>query len=874
MDIGKRYTPHELEKKWYARWKDEGAFQPSKDKNESFSIVIPPPNITGKLHMGHALNLTIQDILTRYKRMKGLSTLWLPGEDHAGIATQHVVEKSLIQTEGKRRSQYSREEFLKKVWEWADTYKGHIREQIMALGCSVDWTRERFTFDEGLSRAVRKVFVQLYNESLIYKGKYIVNWCPSCGTVLADDEVEHVDETGKLYYVKYPIKNSDRFITVATTRPETMLGDVALAVNPSDQRFKELVGKMVVLPLTEREIPVIADPYVDKEFGTGVVKITPAHDPNDYQVGIRQGLQMIQIMDNTAKMNELCGKYAGMDRYTARKEILKDLEEMGLLEKIEPHKHSVGHCYRCDTTVEPFLMDQWFVRMKPLAEKAKEVVKNQKTVFHPERWEKIYYNWLDEIRDWCISRQLWWGHRIPVWYCQDCGHINVSEEDVVSCAKCGSKNLKQDEDVLDTWFSSALWPFSTMGWPDRTQDLEKFYPTSVLVTAFDIIFFWVARMIMMGEKVMGQEPFKDVYITPLVRDKNGRKMSKSLGNGIDPLEVIEQYGTDPIRFTLAILAAQGRDIKLDPASFETYSKFSNKIWNATRFILLNLDGYEKIELQPKDLRIEDKWILTRMNQTIEKVSSAIDSFDFNIAAKELYDFFWYELCDWYIEAVKERLKSESPDRTSVQNTLVKVLDSSLKLMHPFMPFLTEELWHALPGIGEEQMIISALWPQYDEKFSFEDETSVFSKAMEVVRGIRNVKAEMNILQTKSVDIKYVSDHKETVIDQMKEQIMRLGFVSNIERSQAKPSRAATAYVGEGMEVYIPLGELIDFDAEKERLEKAKEKALKDVEKYQKKLQNKDFLERAEEEVIEETRTKLEDSQSQYDKVLKILQELT
>jgi len=874
MDIGKRYTPHELEKKWYARWKDEGAFQPSKDKNESFSIVIPPPNITGKLHMGHALNLTIQDILTRYKRMKGLSTLWLPGEDHAGIATQHVVEKSLIQTEGKRRSQYSREEFLKKVWEWADTYKGHIREQIMALGCSVDWTRERFTFDEGLSRAVRKVFVQLYNESLIYKGKYIVNWCPSCGTVLADDEVEHVDETGKLYYVKYPIKNSDRFITVATTRPETMLGDVALAVNPSDQRFKELVGKMVVLPLTEREIPVIADPYVDKEFGTGVVKITPAHDPNDYQVGIRQGLQMIQIMDNTAKMTENCGRYAGMDRYAARKEILKDLEEMGLLEKTEPHKHSVGHCYRCDTTVEPFLMDQWFVRMKPLAEKAKEVVKNQKTVFHPERWEKIYYNWLDEIRDWCISRQLWWGHRIPVWYCQDCGHINVSEEDVVSCAKCGSKNLKQDEDVLDTWFSSALWPFSTMGWPDQTEDLQKFYPTSVLVTAFDIIFFWVARMIMMGEKVMGQEPFKDVYITPLVRDKNGRKMSKSLGNGIDPLEVIEQYGTDPIRFTLAILAAQGRDIKLDPASFETYSKFSNKIWNATRFILLNLDGYEKIELQPKDLRIEDKWILTRMNQTIEKVSSAIDSFDFNIAAKELYDFFWYELCDWYIEAVKERLKNESVDRTSVQNTLVKVLDSSLKLMHPFMPFLTEELWHALPGISEEQMIISALWPRYDEKFSFEDETSVFSKAMEVVRGIRNVKAEMNILQTKCVDIKYVSDQKETVIDQMKEQIMRLGFVSKIERSQAKPSRAATAYVGEGMEVYIPLGELIDFDAEKERLEKAKEKALKDVEKYQKKLQNKDFLERAEEEVIEETRTKLEDSQSQYDKVLKILQELT
>jgi len=653
-----------------------------------------------------------------------------------------------------------------------------------------------------------------------------------------------------------------------------MFGDTAVAVNPNDKRYKNFIGRFVLLPIAERKIPIIADEHADIKFGTGAVKVTPAHDPNDFEIGKRHNLAQINIMNPDATLNKNAGKYAGLDRFEARKKLLEELKEKGYLLGKKDHKSSIGFCSRCYTIIEPRISLQWYVSMKKLAGPAIEAVKSGEIKFIPKKWEKLYFNWMENIKDWCISRQLWWGHRIPVWYCKNCNEIIVSEDEPKKCTKCNSDNLIQDEDVLDTWFSSDLWPFASLGWPDDTPELHYFFPTNVLITAHYIIFFWVARMILMGEKVMGQEPFKDVYITPLVRDKNGRKMSKSLGNGIDPLEVIEQYGTDPIRFTLAILAAQGRDIKLDPASFETYSKFSNKIWNATRFILLNLDGYEKIELQPKDLRIEDKWILTRMNQTIEKVSSAIDSFDFNIAAKELYDFFWYELCDWYIEAVKERLKNESVDRTSVQNTLVKVLDSSLKLMHPFMPFLTEELWHALPGISEEQMIISALWPRYDEKFSFEDETSVFSKAMEVVRGIRNVKAEMNILQTKCVDIKYVSDQKETVIDQMKEQIMRLGFVSNIERSQAKPSRAATAYVGEGMEVYIPLGELIDFDAEKERLEKAKEKALKDVEKYQKKLQNKDFLERAEEEIIEETRTKLEDSQNQYDKVLKILQELT
>ncbi|BBE30479.1 valine--tRNA ligase [Tepiditoga spiralis] len=868
MDIGNRYTPHELEKKWYSTWNEKETFKP-KEGNDTFSIVIPPPNITGKLHVGHALNMTLQDVLTRYNRMKGLSTLWLPGEDHAGIATQHVVEKFLRESEGKRREEYGREEFVDRVWDWANEYKDHIRGQIKAMGASVDWSRERFTLDEGLNKAVRKVFVELYNEGLIYKGKYIVNWCPSCGTVLADDEVEHEDENGKFYHIKYYFENSDEYVIIATTRPETMLGDVAVAVHPSDERYKDIVGKNLILPLVNKKIPIISDPYVDPKFGTGMVKITPAHDPNDYQVGLRHNLERIQVMDESAKMTEDCGKYAGMDRYEARKEIVKDLEELNLLEKIEDHKHAVGHCYRCHTTVEPFLMDQWFVKMEPLAKKAIEAVEKEEIKFHPPRWKKVYLNWMSEIRDWCISRQLWWGHRIPVWYCEDCGHINVSENEVHKCEKCGSTNLKQDEDVLDTWFSSALWPFSTLGWPENTKDLEKFYPTSTLVTGFDIIFFWVARMIIMGEKFMNDKPFSDVYITPLVRDKQGRKMSKSLGNGLDPLEVIEKYGTDPMRFTLSILAAQGKDIKLDIKAFEPYSKFANKIWNATRFVLLNMNDFEEIELKDEMLAIEDKWIFTKLSKAVKEVSKAIEEYNFNIGAKTMYEFFWNEFCDWYIESVKDRLKDDNSKRVA-QNVLVKVLDNALKLLHPFMPYITEELWQSLPIEHSSEMIITSSWPIFEK--SYEIEESNFEKIMQVVRGIRNVKTEMNIAIIKKVEVKFKATN-DNFMKKSDSMIKKLGFVSNIEKVSDKPNGTATAYVDDDMEVYVVVGDLIDIEAESARLEKKIGKLNKEVQKFEKKLSNKNFVEKASADVVEETKEKLNDAKVQLEKVEKLYGEL-
>ncbi len=622
------------------------------------------------------------------------------------------------------------------------------------MAASVDWSRERFTLDEGLNQAVRKVFVSLYNDGLIYKGKYIVNWCPSCGTVLADDEVEHSEEKGKLWYIKYPLENTQNYVTVATTRPETMLGDTALAVNPSDERYKDLIGETAILPIVGRKLKIIADPYVDTNFGTGVVKVTPAHDPNDYQIGLRHDLERIQIIDENAKINENGGKYAGLDRYIARERIVEDLKKEGLLEKEEDYTHSVGHCYRCDTVIEPLLLDQWFVKMKPLAEKAIQVVENDEIKFYPERWKKVYLNWMYEIRDWCISRQLWWGHRIPVWYCQNCGHVNVSVEDVKKCEKCGSTDLKQDEDVLDTWFSSALWPFSTLGWPEETEDLKRFYPTDLLVTGFDIIFFWVARMIMMGEKFMGEKPFHDVYLHQLVRDKYGRKMSKSLGNGVDPLEVINEYGTDPVRFTLAVLAAQGRDIKLDVGSFDAYRRFANKIWNATRFVLLNMEDHEKIELKEEDLKIEDKWILSRLNSTILEISKDLEDYNYDQAARKLYDFFWNELCDWYIEASKNRLNSSGNDKLIVQNVILQVFDSSLRLLHPFMPYISEELWQKLPIEKDSELLISAKWPEYNENNIYPEAEKVFSKVMELVSGIRNVKAEMDIPQTQEVEVKY------------------------------------------------------------------------------------------------------------------------
>jgi valyl-tRNA synthetase len=860
-EIGTRYDPANIETKWYKFWLEKGYFTPKTD-GPKYSIVIPPPNITGKIHMGHALNITLQDILVRFKRMNGFKTLWVPGEDHAGIATQTAVEKA-IEKEGKKREELGREKFLEIVWDWANTYRNTIKNQIMAIGASVDWTRERFTLDEGLSKAVKKVFVSLYKKGLIYKGKYIVNWCPRCKTVLSDEEVEYEEHDGKLYYIKYPFADGNGEIIIATTRPETMLGDTAIAVSPSDERYKELIGKEVIVPLVGRKIKIIADMHADPEFGTGALKVTPAHDPNDYLIGQRHNLEFINIFKDDMTINENGGKYKGLDRYQVREKIVEDLEKEGYLVKIEDIKHSVGHCYRCNTVIEPMLMDQWFVKMKPLAEKAIEAVEKGEVKFYPDRWKKVYLNWMYEIRDWCISRQLWWGHRIPIWYCQDCGHINVSEEEVKKCEKCGSTNLKQEEDVLDTWFSSALWPFSTLGWPENTSDLKEFYPTDVLVTGFDIIFFWVARMVMMGYEFMGKKPFNDVYIHQLVRDKFGRKMSKSLGNGIDPLEVIQEYGADPMRFTLALLAAQGRDIKLDIKNIDTSKKFANKIWNATRFIIMNLEDYKEIPLE--NLNLSDKWILSRLQKTIKNVTNAIEQYEFNLAAREIYNFFWDEFCDWYIEVSKPRLKTE--EKHLVQNVLVTVLDNSLKLLHPFMPFITEELWQKLPTSGES--ITVSEWPKVNDKLIDNISEKRFSLLMNIIKGIRNVKAEINIPQSQKVNIS--SNHDFT--EEEKLYIRTLGNVENIKISDQKPEKSASAFVNNELEVYVELGNLIDIETEINRLNKKIEKLEKDAQKFRIKLSNKKFLEGAPEEIVEEAKEKLANIEEQIKKIKNIITSL-
>ncbi len=865
MELSTRYDPKSIESKWYKFWMEKGYFTP-KGVGTKYSVVIPPPNITGRIHMGHALNMTLQDIVVRYKRMKGYDVLWLPGEDHAGIATQNAVEKFLLQTEGRSREELGREEFIRRTWEWAKKYRKEIREQIMALGASVDWTRERFTLDEGLNRAVRKVFVELYKKGLIYKGKYIVNWCPRCKTVLSDEEVEHKEHKAKLYYIKYPLKGEEGYITIATTRPETMLGDVAVAVHPDDERYKDLVGKKAILPLVGREIPIIADKYVDPKFGTGALKITPGHDPNDFIIGQRHNLPVIDIFTDEAVVNENGGKYAGLDRYEAREKIVEDLEKEGYLEKVEDYTHSVGHCYRCDTVIEPRIMDQWFVRTKPLAERGIEAVEKGDIRFFPERWTNFYLRWMYEIRDWCISRQLWWGHRIPVWYCKDCGHAMASEEAPEKCEKCGSTNLEQDPDVLDTWFSSALWPFSTLGWPDETEDLKRYYPTDLLVTGFDIIFFWVARMIMMGFEFMGEKPFSHVYIHQLVRDKYGRKMSKSLGNGIDPLEVIEEYGADPMRFTLAILAAQGRDIKLDVEYFDSYKKFANKIWNAVRFALLNLDDFEKVELKEEKLKLVDRWIISKLNRTVDEVTRSMEEYNFNVGAHAIYNFFWSEFCDWYIEAVKPRLKTQ--DRKIVQNVLVEVLDASLKLLHPYMPFLTEELWQKLPIAGES--ITVAPWPEFDESRIFEEEERKFGRIMEIVRGVRNVKAEVNLPQSKRVPIAVKG---ERFSEEEEFYITYLGNVESLRYVGERPKGSTTAFVDLKHEVYVELGELVDTAKEIERLGKKLEKLENDKKRFEKKLKNEDFLKNAPEEVIEETKKRLKKVEEEIERINTIIEDL-
>ncbi|MDI3517953.1 MAG: valyl-tRNA synthetase [Caldanaerobacter sp.] len=870
-DIAKTYNPKEFEDKIYSFWMEKGFFTPKiAPHKKPFTIVIPPPNVTGELHMGHALDNTLQDILIRWRRMQGYAALWIPGTDHASIATEIKVLDKIREETGKTKKDLTREEFLEKAWEWKDKYENRILSQLKKLGSSCDWTRTAFTMDEKRSKAVREVFVSLYEKGLIYKGNRIINWCPSCNTALSDAEVEHKEHKGHLWYIKYPVKGEEGYVVIATTRPETMLGDVAVAVHPEDERYKHLIGKTLILPLVGREIPVIADEYVDPSFGTGAVKVTPAHDPNDFEIGVRHNLPFINIMNENATINENGGKYEGLDRYEAREKIVKDLEEQGLLLKVEEHVHNVGHCYRCDTVVEPLLSEQWFVKMEPLAKPALQVVKEGKIKFVPERFEKIYTNWLENIKDWCISRQLWWGHRIPAWYCEDCGHVTVSREDPVKCEACGSTNIHQDENVLDTWFSSALWPFSTMGWPEETEDLKYFYPTDVLVTGYDIIFFWVARMIFMSLEFMKEIPFKYVLIHGLVRDTLGRKMSKSLGNGIDPLEVIEKYGADTLRFTLVIGNAPGNDMRFSWEKVEHSRNFANKLWNASRYVLLNLDENDT-NLYIDNLTLADKWILTRYNNIVKEVTDNLEKFELGVAASKLYDFVWSEFCDWYIELSKPVLYSDNEEAKKVTKSVLRyVLDNTLRLLHPFMPFITEEIWQNLPHEGESIMV--AEWPKYREDLDFEEDAKKAEIIMEAIRAIRNIRAEANVSPSKKakVIIAVEKEENEKIFESGKNYIMKLAGASEvaIERNRGNiPQKAMSAAISAGL-VVVPLEELIDLEEEIKRLEEEREKVLKEIERAQGLLNNENFVKKAPEKVVNAEREKLE----KYTAMLKNIEE--
>ncbi|MGB4376991.1 MAG: valine--tRNA ligase [bacterium] len=862
------YDPRAVEDKWYQYWLEGEYFRPQIDpEQEPFTIVIPPPNVTGALHMGHALDNTIQDVLIRWKRMTGVPTLWLPGTDHAGIATQAKVVESLAQ-EGLTPQDLGREKFLERTWQWKEQYGGRIIEQLKRLGASCDWSRERFTMDEGCSRAVREVFVSLFEKGLIYRGDYIVNWCPQCGTAISDIEVEHEEEEGKLWHFRYPLIDGEGYVTVATTRPETILGDTAVAVHPEDERYRDLVGKKLVLPGVGRQIPIVADPYVDPEFGSGAVKVTPAHDPNDFLIGLRHGLEQVVVMAPDGTMNENAGKYQGMDRLECREALVADFDREGYLVKVEDHLHAVGHCSRCDTTIEPLLSKQWFVRMKPLAEPALEAVRQGQIRFVPERFTKIYCDWLENIRDWCISRQLWWGHRIPVWYCQDCDEIIASREDLNQCPHCGGE-VEQDPDVLDTWFSSALWPFSTLGWPDDTEDLNYFYPTSVLVTGRDIIFFWVARMIFMGLEFMQEEPFREVLIHGLVLDSQGRKMSKSLGNGIDPLEVIEEYGADTLRFMLMTSTTPGNDMRFYWERVENCRNFANKIWNASRFALMNLTDFqpEGIEEDQLAYSMADRWILSRLNRTIARVTEELEEYQLGEAATTLYEFIWGEFCDWYIEMIKPRLyaKEDGEGRRTSQYVLWKVLETTLRLLHPFMPFITEEIWQHLPHGGPS--ICVAPWPEAgDTDPAVEEE---MERIMAVIRGVRNIRAEMNIPPGKKVPVVIqapagLQSQLEAGIPYIT-QLAGVGTVTMQEPVTEKPRQAAAAMVG-GVEVYVPLEGLIDIDKEIARLRKEEQNLVKEVERVTKKLQNENFLAKAPAEVVAKEREKEKEYREKLAKV--------
>jgi valyl-tRNA synthetase len=872
LNIPTVYDPKAVEEKWYKHWLEEEYFTVKPEQNKpAYSIVIPPPNVTGSLHMGHALNGSLQDIIIRRKRMQGYNALWVPGTDHAGIATQNVVEKQLA-GEGLTRYDLGRDKFIDRVWQWKEQYGGTIINQLKKLGASCDWSRERFTMDEGCSAAVKEVFVQLYEKGLIYRDNYIINWCPRCSTALSDIEVEHLDEQGKLYQIRYPVKDSEEFVVVATTRPETMLGDVAVAVHPEDERYKQLIGKTLILPIIGRELEIIADEYVDQEFGTGAVKITPAHDPNDFEIGLRHNLEQIVVMNGDATMNEKAGKYEGLDRYTCRKMILEDLRDQGYLFGIVDHDHAIGHCSRCDHVIEPILSKQWFVRMKPLAEPAIAAVKEGKIKFVPERFTKTYLDWVENVRDWCISRQIWWGHRIPVWYCEHCGEVMASKTEVESCKKCGSSDVYQDPDVLDTWFSSALWPFSTMGWPEKTKELELFYPTSLLATGYDIIYFWVARMIFMGLEFMGEIPFKEVYINGLVRDASGKKMSKSRGNTVDPLEKIEQYGADTLRFTLITNSVPGSDMRLHEEKFEASRNFANKIWNASRFVLMNLEDFDPQLHVPEQVKLDlaDCWIVSRFNKTVKEINRWLDQYNMSEAGKVLYDFIWSEFCDWYIELVKPRLynNTDSTDRWVAQYCLSTVLRETLQLLHPFMPFITEEIWQHLPHEGES--IVLAPWPNVRDELIDSEAEDQIGLMQEIVRIIRNIRAEMQVVPSKKIEV-YIQANSVEALKRLEHSKNYLKNLVNLEglileeKLKEKPEQSVTG-IASGIEIFLPLKGLIDVEKELARLGKDLELVKKEIERAEGKLNNQGFMAKAPEQVVAKEREKLSDYLDKRDKI--------
>ena len=849
-ELDKQYSPQNVEDRTYKFWCDHKYFHAEVNPDKKpYTIVIPPPNITGQLHMGHALDETLQDILIRWRRMEGYETLWLPGTDHASIATEAKIVEAM-RKEGITKEEIGREKFLERAWEWKAQYGGRIVEQLKKLGSSCDWDRERFTLDEGCSKAVREVFCKLYDKGLIYRGERIINWCPHCLTSISDAEVEYEDQAGHFWHLRYPFKDGSGYLELATTRPETLLGDTAVAVNPNDERYKDMVGKTLILPIVHREIPVIADDYVDIEFGTGVVKITPAHDPNDFEVGLRHNLEVINVLTPDAKIVDDYPKYAGMDRYEARKAIVEDLQAEGALVEIEDYSHNVGTCYRCGTTVEPRVSKQWFVKMEPLAKPAVEVVRNGEVKFVPERFDKTYFHWMENIKDWCISRQLWWGHRIPAYYCDDCGEVMVSAQEVHTCSKCGGNHVHQDPDTLDTWFSSALWPFSTLGYPDDTKELAYFYPTDTLVTGYDIIFFWVARMIFSGVEHMGQVPFHTVLIHGLVRDAQGRKMSKSLGNGIDPLLVIDQYGADALRFTLATGNAPGNDMRFSDEKVKASRNFANKLWNAARFVLMYLGNDYSYPGLPKDLAIEDKWILSKVNTLAKEVTDNLERFELGIAVAKLYDFIWDVFCDWYIEIAKIRLQSGEGADTA-KAVLVYVLTDILKLLHPFMPFITEEIYQAIPHDTESIMI--SKWPEYDPTLSFADEEAQMEKIMDAIRAIRNRRAEMNIPPSKKSKV-YVETAFADVFAVGSEFIKRLAYASDVEIADAFGDLGNTVtIVTNDAKIYIPLGDLVDFEAEAKRLQKELAAAEEKLAFINKKLDNPGFVNKAPEKVVQQNR---------------------